>query len=203
MNIKKFLAIIISISILIVGVLLVSNEDDKDKNKLNNRDTADSVHDGMKIEKPTFGSYEGQSLKIAVVGELPEVKEKGLIHFSTIDELKKLHSLNQQQFDAIFIMKEYLHQAAKKEYANIYKTSKIPFFFIQSEKIYLAFTKEDLSYEEASDLSNKDIYAVGYTTTNGEGRYWGYGLYNGKENDKNIKNVYTRIFKRIKNEAIQ
>ncbi len=148
-----------------------------------------------KDSKPGFEAYQGKPLKIAVIGEPPAIKEEDLVTFTKLgmDELK---SGNVSKYDAVIVKHKYLKQAAKSEYAEVYKQAKLPFFFIQSEKTFLAFTISDLSYKDARSLSNQE-YAVGFVSKEDGYSYWKYGLYNDKESDQNIKDVYSRIFKTI------
>jgi len=76
-----------------------------------------------------------------------------------ISQLKEIRSLT--DLDAVFITKEKLREAAEPQYAKVYKTAGVPFFFIESLKSYIPFTYEELSYDEVPDsLSN--MYATGY-----------------------------------------
>lgn len=145
--------------------------------------------------------YEGKHLVIGVIGESPEIREKN-VNFKkmTFSQLKELHAPS--DFDAVFISKENLLEAADSEYAKIYKTSGIPFFFIESMKSYLPFTQEEMSYDEFPDLSS-DMYATGYFQYGEQFQYWGYGLYNDKQNKSNIEDVYTRIFATIESIVIE
>ncbi|MET3195224.1 hypothetical protein [Bacillus sp. OAE603] len=138
--------------------------------------------------------YDGKNLVIGVIGNFPKVREDNVkfkkINFNKIEEEKNLSS----KFDAIFIMKEHLSEAANNRYAAVYKNSGIPFFFIESKKSYLAFVNEQFSYESAPDLGDP-TYATGiYHFGKGKYQYCGYGLYNDKVNENNIKDVYSRIF---------
>lgn len=91
-------------------------------------------------------------------------------------------------------MKEHQFEAANNKYIAVYKNSGIPFFFIESTKSYLAIVYEQFSYENAPDLGDP-TYASGiYQLGEGNYQYCGYGLYNDKVNEDNIKDVYTRIF---------
>ncbi|ULO06571.1 hypothetical protein H1230_26825 [Paenibacillus sp. 19GGS1-52] len=134
--------------------------------------------------------YEGKSLVIGLIGDAPNVREKN-VDFKQIT-FKQLEDLS-PDYDAIFIMKEYLSEAATQKYAKVYKNAGIPFFFIETTKSYLPFINEELSYEDAPDLSS-DTYATGYYQSDKEFQYWGYGLYNDKVNESSIADVYTRIF---------
>jgi hypothetical protein len=41
------------------------------------------------------------------------------------------------------------------------------------------------------------MYATGYLQIGEASKFWGYGLYNGKVNEPNIKDVYSRMFTTI------
>ena len=144
---------------------------------------------------PKFENYDGTPLKIAVVGDEPKIKENELITFTQIN-FGDLQDINSNDYDAVFIMKEFLKKASESKYAELYKTTNLPFFFIQSEKLTYAFTNEDSSYEKARRLSNLE-YAVGYYSKEDGHLGWKYGLYNDQESQKNILDVFSRIFKTI------
>jgi hypothetical protein len=141
--------------------------------------------------------YDGKNLVIGVIGNSPKVREVNVkfknINFNKLEEGKNLSS----EFDAIFIMKEHLSEAANSKYAAVYKNSGIPFFFIESTKSYIPFVNEQISYDNSPNI-DAQTYATGYFQS-GEGKYqyWGYGLYNDMVNGNNIKGVYTRLFTTI------
>jgi hypothetical protein len=139
--------------------------------------------------------YEGKNIVIGVIGDAPNIREEN-IDFKkiTFDQLEDQNL--SPDFDAIFIIKEYLTEASNQKYAKVYKNVGIPFFFIESKKSYLPFIYEEMSYENVPDLST-DTYATGYFQSGEENQSWGYGLYNDKVNEPNIKDVYTRIFTTI------
>jgi hypothetical protein len=139
--------------------------------------------------------YDGRNLTIGIIGEIPKVREKQVkftkIQFSDIQK-EKFDS----NYDAIFITKENLPEAAKAKYSSVYKKSNIPFFFIQTEKGFTPFTIEELSYEDAAD--SKDLtYVTGIFSNEGNVQNVKYGLYNDKENKENIKAVFTNVFQTI------
>jgi hypothetical protein len=139
--------------------------------------------------------YTGESLVIGVIGEIPEVREEQ-IEFEKIS----LETLKNNQFnfsyDGILIMKNHFEEASKSEYAPIYKKSSIPIFFIESKKSYIPFINPDSNYESVSILDELN-YATGIFILGEEMKYWTYGLYNDVQNEINIKDVYSRIFRDI------
>jgi hypothetical protein len=144
--------------------------------------------------------YNGKGLNLAIIGEIPEIREKQIkftkILFSDLEK-EKFNS----EYDAIFITKANLSEAAQVKYVSIYKKSKIPIFFIQTKKSYIPFTQEDLSYEQAPDVPDKS-YATGILFKDNKLNYWEYGLYNNIENQVNIKAVYSKIFETISENAL-
>ncbi|RIW27286.1 hypothetical protein D3H55_23180 [Bacillus salacetis] len=140
--------------------------------------------------------YNGKSLEIGIVGDPPQVREEN-IKFTSI-ELRDIKEKKQlENFDAVFIMKEYLVDAANDEYVESYQSGIVPFFFIESEKSYLPFVKKSSTYEGSPDVPTKD-YATGYyNNPKAEMQYWGYGLFDDIRNEDNIKDAYSRIFNTI------
>ncbi|WP_051387579.1 lipoprotein [Peribacillus psychrosaccharolyticus] len=106
-----------------------------------------------KIESPEFKSYNGDQLRIGLIGEPPTIKEKNLIKFTSLE----LNQLDSSKYDAIFIMKEYLEQAAEDKYANVYRSTSIPFFFIQSKKSFIPFITKEISYRDADEFKDTNV----------------------------------------------
>ncbi|MFD0048526.1 hypothetical protein ACFVHQ_04150 [Actinomycetes bacterium NPDC127524] len=145
---------------------------------------------------PDFKPYNGNSLRIAVVGEPPVVKEEH-VRFTKIsfDEMTigKLKS-----YDAVFIAKNNLYKAAESKYTDVYLKSAIPFFFIGTYN-YIPFIKKDIAYNKSWNWKPGLEYAVGIQAlkNNDTVKCWGYGLYNDEMTDENIGDVYSRIFEQI------
>lgn len=145
---------------------------------------------------PEFKLYDGKELSIAVLGTKPEAKEKQ-IEFQEIafDEFNKEEI---KKYDAVFITKENLSQAAESQYAEIYSNSHMPFFFIESNKDAYPFIDADLSYEDAREIPNHNYFATGFLETlQNEQKTWTYDLYNDQVNEENIRDVFSKIFKTI------
>ncbi len=141
---------------------------------------------------PNFELYEGKSLRIAVVGEPPEVEE-AQVRFDDEITSEVIGS-----YDAVFITEENLVKAAQSQYAEVYLNSDIPFFFI-SAKSHIPFTVKEMKYDNTWNWTVGDNYAVGVLTSHEDVvvKSWGYGLYNDEKTNENIKNVYSSMFKTI------
>lgn len=139
--------------------------------------------------------YTGKALHIGIIGEEPNVKEKN-IQFTGVNFIDLQ---NIEKYDAIFITKENLKEAAKAQYATVYNNSPIPFLFIETEKGYRPFINEEVDYENYPDVDT-GLYA--YLYDNKSKQYWGYGLYNDIKNEQNIQDVYSRIFETIEDLAV-
>ncbi len=82
-------------------------------------------------------------LTIAVVGTAPVLTQSPDFHSIDLQEIKG----DLRQYDAVMIMPEYLHKAAGRDYASVYRKAHIPFFFIGSQKSIEPFLNPSLSYE--------------------------------------------------------
>ncbi|MGG3455558.1 hypothetical protein [Paenibacillus rhizolycopersici] len=143
-----------------------------------------------------FDLYEGKSLNIAVIGEPPHVREEE-VNFNKIS-FDDLNKVDLEEYDAVFVMRENLYQAAESHYADIYSNTPIPFFFISTTS-HIPFTKKDIEYGESWGWSPGNSYAVGVLNSNEEDtlKSWGFGLYNDKKTNEHIEEVYSIIFTTI------
>lgn len=143
--------------------------------------------------QPVFMPYDGKTLSIAVLGTVPEIKEDHIdFQEMSFDEFRadKL-----AQFDAVFIMKEQLSEAAKSQYASVYPDAHVPFFFMESNKGEYPFIDPELDYEDAREIPNHDYYATSFLETlDGEQRTATYALHNDKVTEQNVKALYSNIF---------
>jgi hypothetical protein len=143
-------------------------------------------------QSPNFELYEGKSLKIAVVGEPPEVKEEQ-VRFTEIS-FDEMTNEELKSYDAVFIRENNLSEAAESQFADVYLNSTIPFFFIGTDN-YVPFIEKDLEYNKDSSWTAGTSYTVGVLLS--ELKNWKYGLYNDKKTDENINEMFSRIFKTI------
>lgn len=146
--------------------------------------------------KPEFELYEGKELSIAVLGSKPEVEEEQVDFQEITFEEFNTEELN--KYDAVFIMKENLSQAAESQYAPIYSETHIPFFFIENNKDAYPFIDADLAYEDAREIPDHNYYATSFLQTPyDEERTVRYGLYNDEVNEENIQEAFSRMFKTV------
>lgn len=151
---------------------------------------------GCSQERDTFSSplYQGRSLKIGVIGEVPIVRESNVTFKQiTFKDLEKGGSVL-SSYDAVFIMKEELPVAASPQYAKIYKLAGIPFFFFEPSKILPTYIDASISYQDFPDTLS-GFFVLGYD--GGTGHQFGTGLYNDTKNETNVKSAYSDIFRQI------
>ncbi|WP_262177190.1 hypothetical protein [Saccharococcus sp. Marseille-Q5394] len=148
--------------------------------------------------KPEFKLYEGKPMRIAVVGEPPEVEEEQ-IKFDQVS-FDELTSESISSYNAVIITEEKLVEASESQYADLYLQSTIPFFFISANS-HIPFTVKDVEYDSGWEWTSGKSYAVGVLTIQEEDeevvKSWGFGLYNNENNDEHIKALYARIFMTI------
>lgn len=136
--------------------------------------------------------YSGEDLEIGIVGEFPKIRENN-VKFIKLS-LKDVEAENFRGVDAVFVNKNHLPEAAEARYAKVYLSSPIPFIFIDSEKVYLAFIDEELSYEDAHTSQSGD-YLIGYFND----KYFGLSLRDHKKTENTIQSCYSRVFSIIEN----
>ncbi|EJL41684.1 lipoprotein [Brevibacillus agri] len=150
------------------------------------------------VNDNSFAGNNEQNLKIGVIGQPPVVNEN--IDFIETT-LESLINASDTEFHALFIMPECLEEASKPQFARLYKSLKYPVFFIGSTKSYYPFIEESLTYSTAPSTSS-GMFATGFINEDGQYKIFEYGLENDEKTEKNLKLMYTNIFKTISNEFI-
>ncbi|MEK5101171.1 hypothetical protein MKX67_03855 [Cytobacillus sp. FSL W7-1323] len=146
-------------------------------------------------DTPSFDVYKGSTLKIAVIGETPEIKEDTIkfieMSFNELETTKR-------SLDAVIVTEENLTEASKKQYANVYLHSTIPFFFISANSV-APFYIEENTFNKDWQWSPGVNYAVGILPSKEEDAVnsVGYGLYNDELKVEHVKDIYSRIFTTI------
>ncbi len=149
--------------------------------------------------------YEGVPLKIAVVGEQPNVREEQ-INFNELS-LSELHNSNSRKYDAVFIMEDHLSDASNSKYVEMYKNKKVPFFFVGSLANTIPFQglENPVSYEEeAEKVNGTQNFISGMLYGEEEKGYRGwkfaYPIKNSEVQRDNVKAIYSEVFKVVENE---
>ncbi|OEF98762.1 hypothetical protein BHF68_00925 [Desulfuribacillus alkaliarsenatis] len=141
--------------------------------------------------------YDGIELRIGVIGSAPEVRETQILFEEIEFNLLEVNNLD-SKYDAIFITKENLSEASNPEYVQIYKDSKIPFYFIGNNKSHVPFTNKELSYEEVPVFDDgMYVTALIHPDFDSLNIINEIGFYNDVESETNIKALYSRLFSNI------
>ena len=85
-------------------------------------------------------------------------------------------------------------------YAEVFTSSRIPFFFIESTKGSIPFSNADALYSSSQERTDGTYFAAGYLPSSNsqiEGLTYGFGLYNDIKNEDTVKGTYSIIFNKI------
>ncbi|MFF2909838.1 hypothetical protein [Paenibacillus sp. NPDC057934] len=105
--------------------------------------------------------YRGQSLNLAVIGDPPILRERHVTFTEiTFEDLKRGAELA-SHYDAVFIIKEHLREAAKGQYAKMYMETGPPIFFVESKKPTAIYAVEDVEYDTFADIDT-GMYISGF-----------------------------------------
>ena len=141
--------------------------------------------------------YDGEPLKIAVIGDIPELNNKK-IHFESIslDEFGEDTTQISTNFDAIMITPVMFEEASNDRFVEVYNSSKIPIIFFDSEKTNLPFTYGGLTYETAhweslKNGSHTTIYLSNIDADREDA--WYFYLKDEKELDVLYKEIFEKV----------
>ena len=142
--------------------------------------------------------YDGEPLKIAVVGDIPELNNKKIsFEKISLDELSEDKVQISTNFDAVMITPLMFEEASNDRFVEVYNNSKIPYIFFDSEKRNLPFTKVGYTYETARWESLKNgSHTTIYLSDKDANRedVWYFYLNDEKELDV----LYKEIFEKVK-----
>ncbi|WP_283152698.1 hypothetical protein [Guptibacillus hwajinpoensis] len=150
--------------------------------------------------------YDGVPLKIAVVGEQPNVRE-GQINFNELS-LSELRNSNLRKYDAVFIMEDHLSDASNSKYVEVYKNKNVPFFFVGSQANTIPFQdlENPVSYEVEAEKVNGTQNSISGILYEGEekgyrGWKFAYPIKNSEVQRDNVKGIYSQVFKVVEKEV--
>ncbi|MFJ8099203.1 MULTISPECIES: amino acid oxidase [unclassified Lysinibacillus] len=141
--------------------------------------------------------YDGAPLKIAVVGDIPELNNEK-IHFEPIslDDFSEDTLHISTNFDAVMITPVMFEEASDDRFVKVYNNSKMPIIFFDSTKRHFPFTREGVTYETAhwESLNNRSHTTI-YLSDNDANREdaWYFYLKGEKELDILYKDIFQKI----------
>ena len=150
---------------------------------------------------PQEMNYNGTPLKIAVIGDIPNVNnEKITFQKVTLEELseKKLEAAT--IWNAVMITPSMFEKASEDRYIEVYTNSELPVLFFDSPKRHLPFVHEDMSYKTAhwkslDNGSHTTLYLHSYLADSDENKEDAWYFY--LKDEEKIYKLYEDVFKKI------
>ncbi|MGG0645049.1 amino acid oxidase [Sporosarcina gallistercoris] len=146
-------------------------------------------------------NYDGASLKIAVIGDIPELNnEKITFEAITLDEFSEKNMESTSTWNAVMITPSIFEKASDDFYIEMYNNSNLPIIFFDSPKRHLPFVNEDVTYQTAhwksmDNGSHTTIYHHSYLADSEENKEDAWYFY--LKDEKNINKLYQEVFKKI------
>lgn len=140
--------------------------------------------------------YDGAPLKIAVLGDIPEL-QNDKIHFKSIS-IKTLSEDTQNistNFNALMITPERFDAASDDKFVNAYKGSEMPIIFFDSAYSHYPFVHEGVTYETAFDSTKNGSHSTIYLNHADIAKEDAWYFY--LDNERNLNQLYTEIFEKI------
>lgn len=146
-------------------------------------------------------NYEGAPLKIAVIGDVPEMNN-GKITFEaiTLEEFSEKSLEAASMWDAVMITPRMFENASNDSFIEVYNNSKLPVIFFDSPKRHLPFVNDDVTYKTANwkllnNGSHTTIYLNSYLADSEENKEDAWYFY--LKDEKKINKLYEEVFKKI------
>lgn len=141
--------------------------------------------------------YEGASLRIAVIGDIPDIhSEKVYFNQVTLETLRDDSKKMSKQFDGVLITPSMFEEASNDSLIAVYQDLEIPIVFFDSEKRHLPFLNDGITYETADSAALENgahttVY-MPHLNQNSEDVWYFY-----LNNDKNVNSLYKEIFEKV------
>lgn len=143
-------------------------------------------------KRPVFPTYQGQALKIAVIGEPPAIREIKKVNF-TIVQIEELSPEIISAYDALWIRGDSnFEELALSKYASTIESIKVPIVFEEPKKGIACFFDESDGYVNLLDSGSTD-YAFVRTSKNSGEQVEAFHLYKEERDLETIRDVYSRI----------
>ena len=141
--------------------------------------------------------YEGEPLKIAVIGDIPELNNKK-IHFESIslDEFSEDATQISTNFDAVMITPLMFEEASDDRFVDVYSNSEMPIIFFDSPKRHFPFIRAGATYETAhwEALNNGSHTTISLSDRDADREdAWYFYL----KDEKELDSLYKEIFQMV------
>lgn len=146
-------------------------------------------------------NYEGAPLKIAVIGDVPEMNnEKITFETITLEEFSEKDWLATSGFDAVMVTPSMFEEASDDRFVEVYNNSKLPIIFFDSPKRHFPFVNDSITYKTAhweslNNGSHTTIYLNDHIADSGESKQDAWYFY--LEDEKMINKLYEEVFQKI------
>lgn len=139
------------------------------------------------------GVYSGKPLRIAVVGEIPEV----VFDHVTLNQVEaEALKDNPHEYDAFFITDEHFEELAADEWTDTFESMPVPVFFIGLDVQAFIFHENDMDYNTHRYEANS--HTQGFVGEKAGGKSWGYGdPIESTDPDDTPKEIFALIFEDI------
>lgn len=150
-------------------------------------------------KRPVFPTYQGQLLKIAVIGEPPAIRETRKVNF-TILQIDELSPENASYYDAVWIRGESnLEEMAKSKYSQTFEAIKVPIVFEDLKKGHDIYSDDKDGYSELIDFEESDYVSLYVPPEKPEegGKTVFVKLYKNERDLETIQDVYSRTLESV------
>lgn len=92
-------------------------------------------------------NFEGVPLKIAVIGETPEIsKDKKTFENVDLEEFSAMDLGSASEFNAVMVTPSMHEEASDDRFVEVYRNSKVPIIFFDSPKRHLPFVNDNVTH---------------------------------------------------------
>lgn len=146
-------------------------------------------------------NYQGASLNIAVIGDIPEMNnEKITFKKLTLEEFNEKYLEAASGLDAVMITPAMFQKASEDRFIEVYNNSKLPIIFFDSPKRHLPFVNDSITYnaaqwESLNNGSHTTVYINNHLADSDENKEDAWYFY--LKDEKKINKLYEEVFKKI------
>lgn len=146
-------------------------------------------------------NYDGAPLKIAVIGEVPDLySDKVSFEQIELEEFSGIDLESSSEFDAVMVTPSEFEGASDDRFADVYRNSKIPVIFFNSPKRHFPFVNEEVTYETAhwevlNNGSHTTVYLHTFLPDSMESKEDAWYFY--LKDEKMLNELYREILQKI------